>query len=201
MTQAKRVNGWRVVGRLTAQALRLSRANPRTAAFSLVCIVAASTLLIEAFSSTPSGHPIARKPNVSVAQSTDPAIHPAPTEAGGFEGERLPVPRDDRPPHPTRSAFVGRGETGKLRLRDNEAVLVFRSLPALEAFREARAAKDVEATVMAMVLSDQCFAVDAGTVARVIDRNGFMVQECEVRILGGPFAQQSGWIPSEWITP
>lgn len=54
---------------------------------------------------------------------------------------------------------------------------------------------------MELILGEQCFIVDAGTAARVIDRSGFISQECQIRVLAGPFAQQRGWVPADWITP
>jgi len=68
---------------------------------------------------------------------------------------------------------------------------------AFDALSNARVANDPTGR-RAVLASGRAFTVPEGTRVRVIG-NGFVKKQ--VRILEGPHAGESGWIPFEWVKP
>lgn len=99
---------------------------------------------------------------------------------------------------PTASSVnsVKSGETGYLVSKDKSDVLVATDEASYDRMGKLMAVKDIDG-VTQMVLKGQLFYVESGTPIRGI--GGTMFSR-EVRITGGKYSGQSGWVPLEWTS-
>lgn len=100
-------------------------------------------------------------------------------------------------PIPPMSTATDTGREARVRLSGGGDVVLARSADAMEDLLTAAAAQD-KVAYDAVVIQGDAFLVSSGTRVRVIRS---LTTLSEVRVLDGPFATQTGWVPREWVTP
>jgi hypothetical protein len=94
---------------------------------------------------------------------------------------------------------VAIGEIGVLRSGAGD-VLVGGSEQALDDAARAAARNDRQ-RLARLLMDGALFSVPQGTPARLLGTSGLLASKLNVRILDGPYAARSVWIPGEWLQP
>ena len=120
----------------------------------------------------------------------EPAERTPATPAQPAEATRAATPEPLTGATPSRA-----GDVGVLRAGGGEVVLAGTTQAALDRLIQLSTARD-GAGVARMVFGGQAMAIDDGTRARLIDPG---ILSHEVRVLEGPYAGRSAFIPSEFL--